>query len=120
MKNLPVKFNYHNSDLRVFEYNNEIYFVFQDIRRALEKRENIPDAIKKNTIYCKIFSKEEFELLSSNVSSFNPPRIICLTEAGLYEYISISNSKYAKPFKKNITEYVLPTIRKTSKINLIK
>lgn len=115
MNNL-IKFSFSetNTQVRFFESNGELYTPFQDVRRALKvERRVIPDSMKEDTDYVKNFTKDEFERAVYNVARINQPSILCLTEAGIYEYISISKSPYSKAFRKVINKEILPQIRKT-------
>ena len=114
MNNKLQIFDFNKNKVRCFEFENIVYFPFQDVRSALNiERRNIPESIKNDDDYIKTFIKKEFDRVTGGVTRLNQPSILCLTEAGLYEYISISNSIYAKPFKKKINKEILPTIRKT-------
>lgn len=107
------EFKQTNSKIRWFYDDNELYVPFQDIRKALNiKKPNMPSSLKKD-LYVKSFLREDISTLTSEVSVTNNTSIQCLTEPGLYKYLTITTSPLAKPFEYWVFGEVLPEIRKT-------
>lgn len=99
MANLQI-FNFHESEIRTIENNNEPWFCLKDVCNIL--------AIKNTTDVVKRLDEDErtrFNLGRQGEANF-------INESGLYSVVLRSDKPQAKEFRKWVTSEVLPTIRK--------
>lgn len=94
-------FNYHGSDIRTVEVNNEFWWVLADICKALE--------LSNASIVANRLDEDEVTKLDLGGQTGITNLI---NESGLYSVILRSDKPQAKPFRRWITHEVLPSIRK--------
>lgn len=93
-------FNYHGSDIRTVEENNELWWVLKDVCDVLELSN--PTAIAQRL--------DEDERAKLDLGRQGETWFI--NESGLYSVLLRSDKPQAKPFRRWITHEVLPSIRK--------
>ncbi|PBB08444.1 phage antirepressor Ant [Kocuria sp. WRN011] len=96
-------FMWHGDDLRVVEVNGEPWFVASDVSKVLNYR-NAPDLTRRIEEEDKGYAKVRTPGGDQEVSVLN--------ESGLYDAIFRSNAEGAKPFRRWVTNEVLPSVRK--------
>lgn len=101
MNNLQVFNNNDFGQVRVFEINNEPWFVGKDVAKALGYSET--NAMTKRL--------DDEDFMSAKLSGMNMNSTI-INESGLYDAVLGSHLPSAKKFKRWITKEVLPAIRK--------
>lgn len=101
MNNLQVFNNNDFGQVRVFEINNEPWFVGKDVAKALGYSET--NAMTKRL--------DDEDFMSAKLSGMNMNSTI-INESGLYDAVLGSHLSSAKKFKRWITKEVLPAIRK--------
>ena len=94
--------------IRIIDYENEPYFIAQDISEILEYTET-------STMLRRLDDDEKIKIASTFIAGANNMSrdITIISESGIYNAILGSKKPEAKKFKKWITSEVLPTIRKT-------
>lgn len=112
MQNLPysssslstVEFIFGGSLLRTINEGDTIWFVAKDVC----------DALELSDVSMSVARLDDDEKGTRKVCTLGGEQsLLCVNESGLYALILRSNKPQAKPFRKWITNEVLPTIRKT-------
>lgn len=101
-------FNFEELPVRTLTVDNEPYFVGKDVAEILGYS-NTRDALSKHV------DEDDKEILTSrNTTLENLPNrgLTAVNESGLYSLIFSSKLESAKRFKRWVTSYVLPAIRK--------
>lgn len=111
-----TSYNFHNSNIRVEQNDKgEVLFCLADVCKSLNLQ---------NPTHASNQIKEEFELPTLNVASFDTgygvKEFTMITEPQLYFVMMRSNSKIAREFRQWICNEVLPSIRKNGSFNLNK
>jgi prophage antirepressor-like protein len=105
--NQVIPFNFENSQTRVVVESDEIWFVAQDVARALEYPDSSnPARLCKNV-------PEEWKGVNPIHTPGGIQNMLCLSEQGLYFFLGRSDKPKAIPFQKKIAGEILPRIRKT-------
>lgn len=93
-------FNYHGSDIRTVEINNEFWWVLKDVCDVLElsNPRSVAERLDED-------ERRKLDLPRQGETWF-------VSESGLYSVILRSDKPEAKPFRRWITHEVLPSIRK--------
>ena len=105
MKNIPSPFSFENHSIRTVIIDNEIWFVAKDIAEALEY----------STFNTRLIDKipSEWKGVKQIYTLGGKQPLNCLSEQGMYIFISRSDKPKALPFQKWVAGEVLPQIRKT-------
>jgi|GEM_PF-4849811 len=108
---LPMEFKFNSSErpIRVEIISDQPWFVVKDVCVALSIS-NYRDAIRN--------LDEDEKLVSEIPTSGQRRRMLFINESGIYSLIFRSNKPEARPFRKWITNEVLPAIRKTGSYSL--
>ena len=117
-----MTFEYQNhEEFRIIDRDGEPWFVLADVCQALDLQtkkgsyyhhaERL-DADEKETVP-RAWVERNTSPRQGGVIGRGAPRVIVISESGLYSLILTSNKPEAKRFKKWITSEVLPAIRKT-------
>ena len=101
MNNLQI-FNYESREIRTIDKDGDIWFVLKDVCEVLNIQ-NSTDVAKR---------LDEDEVTRFNLGGLSGETNI-INESGLYNVILRSDKEEAKPFRKWVTNEVLPAIRKT-------
>ena len=104
MNQLKV-FNFKENEVRTVLINNEPYFVGKDVAEILGYQ-NSSKALSDHV-------DEEDKLNNESLSSLGQRGGWLINESGMYSLVLSSKLPQAKEFKRWVTKYVLPTIRKT-------
>ena len=93
-------FNYHGSDIRTLEAEDEIWWVLKDICDVLglSNPRSVADRLDED-------ERRKLDLPRQGETWF-------VSESGLYSVILRSDKPEAKPFRRWVTHEVLPSIRK--------
>lgn len=85
----------------ITDHNDDLWFVLSDIYRALgiSNTSKLPSRLDNDE--------------QSNFKLRRRGNVIIVNESGLYAAILRNDKPEAKPFRKSVTNDVLPTIRKT-------
>jgi prophage antirepressor-like protein len=107
MNNQLIPFTFENRQTRIIVEGDELWFVVQDVVRALDYLDSSnPAKLCKNV-------PEEWK----GVKPFHTPggmqNMLCLSEQGLYFFLGRSDKPKALPFQKKVAGDILPQIRKT-------
>jgi len=98
-----TKFNHEQfGEIRIYDNNNEPWFIARDIALALGYS-NPAEAIRDNC--------DESDIVSSYIPILSNTYTL-INESAIYDLILSSKKKEAKTFKKWVTHEVLPSIRK--------
>ena len=106
MNNLRV-FNFKESDVRVLDFEGELWFVAKDLCQILEIK-NDRDAMDRLRDY------EKSSVAITDGTSGNPNTTI-VSESGMYRLVMTSRKPQAQAFQDWVVQEVLPSIRKTGK-----
>lgn len=104
MANIQV-FEYQNNKVRTVDVNGEAWFVLKDVCEVLGL--STPARVAKR------LDGDEVSLTHLTDSMGRQQETTVINESGLYNVILRSDKPEAKPFRKWVTNDVLPTIRKT-------
>jgi len=100
-------FNFKNDEIRTIEINGGIWFVGNDICKALD--------IKLPHSSLKLLQRDDLHTMKVIDSLGRNQKTTVINESGLYSLVLKSRKPEAEKFKKWITSDVLPTIRKTGR-----
>jgi prophage antirepressor-like protein len=103
MNNLTVQ-KFQDHDIRNINREGNLWFVAKDICDVLEIQ-NSSDALTA--------LDEDEKGVGEIYTLGGPQNMSIISESGLYTLLVRSNKTQAKPFRKWVTQVVLPTIRKT-------
>lgn len=104
--NKIMTFNYETNKVRTIENNAEPWFVLKDVCKVLE--------LSNPTVVAQRLDDDERTKLNLGRQG----EAILINESGLYSVILRSDKPQAKPFRKWVTNEVLPSIRKTGSYGL--
>lgn len=104
--NKIMTFNYEANKVRTIENNGEPWFVLRDVCKVLE--------LSNPTVVAQRLDDDERTKLNLGRQG----EAILINESGLYSVILRSDKPQAKPFRKWVTNEVLPSIRKTGSYGL--
>lgn len=104
--NKIMTFNYEANKVRTIENNGEPWFVLRDVCKVLE--------LSNPTVVAQRLDDDERTKLNLGRQG----EAISINESGLYSVILRSDKPQAKPFRKWVTNEVLPSIRKTGSYGL--
>jgi anti-repressor protein len=113
MKNSLQMFRFEEKQVRVIESNGEFWFVARDVAETLE----YPETSMRNigTLFQSV-PKEWADRKRITVRSESGVEqlrdVFCVSEQGLYFFLSRSDKPKALPFQKKIAGEILPSIRK--------
>ena len=101
-----IPFQFNNTEVRVIEIDNQIWFVASDVATVLKYR----DALN----LVRILDNDEKD--THIVSTLGGDQeVTIINESGFYHAVLKSRKPEAKPLRKWVTSEVLPAIRKTGK-----
>jgi prophage antirepressor-like protein len=107
MNNQIIPFDFENRQTRVIVEGGEIWFVAQDVARALE----YPDSSSPARLFAHV--PDEWKGVNPIHTPGGIQNMLCLSEQGLYFFLGRSDKRKALPFQKKIAGEILPRIRKT-------
>lgn len=104
-----IPFKYESYPIRVIEQNGEPWFVLADLCKALDL--STPAKVA-----------ERLDDDQKGMNQIHTPgglqNMTVVNEAGMYDVVLRSDKKQAKPFRRWITNEVLPSIRKTGSYSM--
>ncbi|WP_216395797.1 phage antirepressor [Arcanobacterium phocae] len=103
MNNNLIPFSYQNSNVRVITKGNEPWFVAKDVAAVL--------GLQSSSRITRMIDEEDkgWQIVPTPGGD---QKVTVINESGLYTALIRSNNPAAKPFRKWVTEEVLPSIRK--------
>lgn len=104
-------FDYNNKMIRTVEHKGETWWVLKDVCKALK--------ISKYRDTANRLDEDERELFEMDTLG-GKQKMIVINESGLYNVIIRSDKPEAKPFRKWVTNEVLPSIRRTGSYSINK
>lgn len=104
MNDLQI-FKYQDKQIRTVERNGEPWWVLKDVCEVLE--------INNHKMTAQRLDVDEVSQTDLTDSLGRQQNTTIVNEAGLYNVILRSDKPQAKPFRRWVTNEVLPTIRKT-------
>ena len=93
--------------VRTLQIKGETWWILKDICRVLEMRENRAGEVVKR------LDEDEYDSIGLTDSIGRTQKMYIVNEAGVYSILVRSDKPRAIPFRKWITNVVIPTIRKT-------
>ena len=99
-------FKFHDSDVRTFLIDNEVYFVGKDVAETLGYKDT------KNALKQHVYDEDKMGWQITTPSR-GIQTVTVINESGVYALVFGSKLPRAKEFKHWVTSEVLPSIRKT-------
>lgn len=99
----PVPFHFHETEVRAVNRNGQVWFVATDVAKALD----YADAVQLT----RILDDDEKGLHIMQTPGGNQ-QVVVLSESGLYHALLKSCKPQARPFRRWVTQEVLPAIRR--------
>lgn len=99
-------FKFHDSDVRTFLIDNEVYFVGKDVAETLGYKDT------KNALKQHVYDEDKMGWQITTPSR-GIQTVTVINESGVYALVFGSKLPRAKEFKHWVTSDVLPSIRKT-------
>ena len=106
MHNKLNVFKFHDSDVRTFLIDNEVYFVGKDVAETLGYKDT------KNALKQHVYDDDKMGWQITTPSR-GIQTVTVINESGVYALVFGSKLPRAKEFKHWVTSEVLPSIRKT-------
>jgi len=104
----PVTFQFHSVEVRTVDRDGQVWFVASDVAKAL----NYADAVQMT----RVLDEDEAALHTMQIRSENGTvqtrEVTILSESGLYHALLKSRKPQARPFRRWVTQEVLPAIRR--------
>ena len=105
----PAIFQFHSTEVRTVDRDGQIWFVASDIAKAL----NYADAVHLT----RVLDEDEAALHNVETRSENGTlqtrEVTIISESGLYHALLKSRKPQARPFRRWVTQEVLPAIRRS-------
>jgi prophage antirepressor-like protein len=99
-----IPLDYKGGAIRIIEDEGQLWWVAADIARAIDHSHTTN----------MLLALDDDEKGSKKIATLGGPQnMLCINESGLYTVIMRSNKPEAKPFRRWVTNDVLPAIRKT-------
>ncbi|MDD3759791.1 MAG: Bro-N domain-containing protein [Acidithiobacillus sp.] len=106
----PATFHFHSIEVRTLDRDGQVWFVAGDVAKAL----GYADAVQLT----RILDDDEAALHTMQIRSENGTiqtrEVTILSESGLYHALLKSRKPEARPFRRWVTQEVLPAIRRGS------
>ncbi len=104
---LPAIFQFHSTEVRTVNRDGQVWFVADDVVKALGYRESRD--------MTRVFDEDEAAPHTMRIRSENGTlqtrQVTILSESGLYHALLKSRKPQARPFRRWVTQEVLPAIR---------
>lgn len=104
----PAIFLFHDTEVRTIDRNGQVWFVAGDVAKAL----GYADAVQMT----RVLDDDEAALHTMQIRSENGTiqtrEVTILSESGLYHALLKSRKPEARPFRRWVTQEVLPAIRR--------
>ncbi|MGK9450297.1 BRO-N domain-containing protein [Acidithiobacillus caldus] len=108
LANQPTIFLFHDTEVRTIDRNGQVWFVAGDVAKAL----GYADAVQMT----RVLDDDEAALHTMQIRSENGTiqtrEVTILSESGLYHALLKSRKPEARPFRRWVTQEVLPAIRR--------
>ncbi len=105
---LPATFQFGSTEVRTVDRDGQVWFVAGDVAKAL----NYADAVQMT----RVLDDDEADLHTMQIRSENGTlqtrEVTILSESGLYHALLKSRKPQARPFRRWVTQEVLPAIRR--------
>ncbi|QJC22033.1 phage antirepressor [Arcanobacterium buesumense] len=103
MNNNLIPFSYNNSNVRVIRKGDEPWFVAKDVAAVL--------GLQSSSRITRMIDEEDkgWQIVPTPGGD---QKVTVINESGLYTALIRSNNPAAKPFRKWVTEEVIPSVRK--------
>ncbi|MCR1347436.1 BRO family protein [Acidithiobacillus ferruginosus] len=107
----PAVFQFHSTEVRTVDRDGQIWFVADDVAKALGYRESRD--------MTRVLDEDEAAPHTMRIRSENGTlqtrEVTIISESGLYHALLKSRKREAKPFRKWVTAEVLPAIRRSGR-----